>query len=397
MGFSLSSKGNACQSLSQELGSEFPLVIYGEARDNVFVMNEAASVYIHDLDPFLIQFSDTFGIRWYGLAYLAGFLAGYYLIAYMAKKKTIQLPYSKVADFITFIAIGTMVGGRLGYAAFYAPELFTEWTSDFPFWGVLKVHEGGMASHGGIIGIIATCFIYGRVNKISPFHALDLTVFGGTLGVFFGRIANFINGELYGRAASEGVAWAVKFPQEMYLWARNSWDRLKEAAPAAEALGQIPAGGGRFIEVSAETWTRWVETRAHGQVRAGIEAMIHAVQTGHAEVAMVLAPVLTARHPSQIYQALMEGLLVFVVLSLMWLKPRKPGVISASFGVLYAIMRIIGEQFRMPDAHIGYEWLGLTRGQWLSVGMVAIMVVYLVYVSTRDTEKIGGWGLAAKK
>src|SRR5690606_33488852 len=104
-----------------------------------------------------------------------------------------------------------------------------------------------------------------------------------------------------------------------------------------------------------------------------------------------LAPALTPRHPSQLYGALLEGLLVFLVLFFVWRKPRKPGVIGAIFFVVYATMRIIVEEFRMPDAHIGYQLFGLTRGQWLSVGLLGVGLLCLLFWSRRKVERLGGW------
>ena len=121
-------------------------------------MENMQQIYVHHLSPFAIQFTETFGIRWYGLAYLAGFLLCFFVTDWMAKKGLILLDRDKVSDFITFGAIGTLVGGRLGYAVFYAPELLLSWSSAFPYWGVLEVHKGGMASHGGIIGIMFAFF-----------------------------------------------------------------------------------------------------------------------------------------------------------------------------------------------------------------------------------------------
>lgn len=359
------------------------------------------STYVHNIDPFAIELNWNIlgfhidGIRWYGLAYLAGFIAGYLVIRALAKKKKTSVGALEAADFITMVAVGTMVGGRLGYCLFYAPHLFWEFGGGFPFWGVLKVHEGGMASHGGIIGIVTVCILWARKYRHDMFHLFDLVVYGGTLGVFFGRIANFINGELYGREAPQGFSWAVKFPQEMILWTRNEVGRLMDIAPAVESLGKVMTDKGAII-LNQGLWRSWVEgyhrdLYSYQMVNATLEQIITAIQGGNTILAQALAPFLTARYPSQLYQAVMEGLLVFVILFLIWLKPRKPGVVSAWFGLLYAVARIAGEQFRMPDAHIGFQALGLTRGQWLSIVMFAIFLVYLAYVIRRPAEKMGGW------
>lgn len=350
--------------------------------------------YVHNLDPFAIQITETFGIRWYGLAYLSGFILGYYAIMWMAKRGRTLLREDQVADFITYVAIGVLAGGRLGYCLFYAPDLFTTFDGHFPYWGVLKVNEGGMASHGGILGVLLVSWLYGRRNNIQFWHLQDLTVFGGSIGFFCGRLANFINGELFGRPVAESFRWAVKFPQEMYLWAQNEFHRLGGLAPVVEKLGELRTPDG-VVALNVGVWKTWLETYnmdqvARIRVHETIEAIIHAVQASNMAVTEALAPLLTARHPSQLYQAFLEGLLVFILLGILWRKPQKPGVISAWFGTLYCSARIIGEQFRLPDAHIGFQWLGLTRGQWLSIALLAVSIGCLIYFYRRSKDKLGG-------
>ena len=214
--------------------------------------------YVHNLSPFAIQFTQTFGIRWYGLAYLSGFVSGYYSLLLLAKRGGTLLKEADMADFVTYVAIGVLVGGRLGYCVFYAPELFTSFDNNFPFWGVLKVNEGGMASHGGILGVMLVCYLYGRAKKIPVLHFMDLVVLGGSVGFFFGRIANFINGELYGREAPAGLAWGVKFPQEMLLWVQKDFPKLQSVAPAVDALHEIKVGND-VIPVTGSLWKEWLQ------------------------------------------------------------------------------------------------------------------------------------------
>ncbi len=348
--------------------------------------------YVHDLSPFAIQFTENFGIRWYGLAYLAGFICGYYAILLKTRWGQTQFKEAQVADFITYVAIGVLAGGRLGYCLFYAPELFTSIDGNFPYWSVLKVNEGGMASHGGIFGVMVVCWLYARANKMSFLHCLDLTVFGGSLGFFFGRLANFVNGELFGREAPSGFAWAVKFPQEMVLWLQREFHRLRDLGPAVEQLKTLSEPNGT-VDLTASRWQLWLDNYAtdpvaRNRVSAVIDSLIHQVQAGNEAVKNALAPVLTARYPSQLFQAVLEGLLVFIILCWIWRKPQKPGVVGGWFGVLYCLARIIGEQFRMPDAHIGFQWLGLTRGQWLSVAFFTFALGYLIVAYRRDTKKM---------
>ncbi len=342
------------------------------------------TAWVHNMSPFVIQFSETFGIRWYGLAYLTGFFIAYYLTDLMAKRGTTQLTREQVADFITYAAIGTLAGGRLGYALFYAPELFTTFHAGAPWWGLLEVNKGGMASHGGMAGLIIGCILYARKHKVRATHLVDICVFGGGLGVFFGRIANFINGELYGRECAADLWLAVKFPSEIYTWGPGEIDKLRGMGNAVEVVG---AG-------SRDQWATWLNSfsiEAQRGIDVAKETIVLATQKHNHAVIEALRPILTPRYPSQLIQSLLEGLIVVLVLAWLWRKPRKPGFISASFGIMYSIARIIGEQFRLPDHDIGYQALGLTRGQWLSVGMLVGSILYFIWVSRQKTEPTGGW------
>ncbi len=343
--------------------------------------------YVHQLSPFALQFTETFGIRWYGLAYLVAFIIAYIFIDYMAKTKRILLDREQVSDFITYGAIGVLAGGRVGYALFYSPELITHFSGQFPYWGVLEVHRGGMASHGGILGVLLASWLFGRKHKIPFMHLQDLTTIAGSLGFFFGRIANFINGELYGREAPAHLSWAVKFPQEIYHWGASEVEKLMALAPAAQTLG-----------VSTSTWTEWINRYDHAsrdQINHMKEQIVNATQTHNMTLIEALAPALTPRYPSQLIQALLEGFLVFVVLVVVWRKPQKIGVLSGIFGFGYCLARIVGEQYRLPDYGIGFQWLGLTRGQWLSVAMALVALAILIYSIRRPGQKIGGWGSPA--
>lgn len=355
-------------------------------------MTVLVMAWVHNLDPFALQFTETFGIRWYGLAYLGGFIGGYYAILLKTRWGQTQFKETQVADFITYAAIGVLAGGRLGYATFYSPELWTSFDGHFPYWGVLKVNEGGMASHGGILGVMLVCWLWARWHKMSFWHCLDLTVFGSALGFFFGRLANFVNGELYGRAAGAGVKWAVKFPQEMILWLQKDFNKLRELGPTVDQLKTV-AGPEGPIEVNAGLWKTWLDNygpdpAARNRVSEVIEAIVQQVQAGNQAVTEAVGQVLTARHPSQLYQAFLEGLFVFLLLCWIWRKPQKPGVVAMWFGTLYCAARIIGEQFRMPDAHIGFQWLGLTRGQWLSIAMLMVAAMLLLWAYRRKVDKI---------
>lgn len=340
---------------------------------------------VHSLSPFLIQFSENFGIRWYGLSYLIGFMLAYLIISWLAERQNAGLNRALVGDFITSTAIGTLVGGRLGYCLFYSPDLFLKFKSDFPFWGVLAVNEGGMASHGGIIGIILASLYFARKYRLNSLYSLDLVAVGGPLGVFFGRIANFINGELVGRPAPEGFPFGVRFPQDIWTWPAMEPQKVSGLADAAEKAG-----------INRDSWLSWAsqlsDPSSRQQVYDGLTTMIHEVQSGNEGVRDALAPLLTLRHPSQLYAAFGEGLFIFLVLFFLWRRPRKPGFIAASFIILYACTRIVTEMFRTPDAHIGFQLFGLTRGQWLSIVMLAIGFVLALIWSRASSLPVGGWG-----
>ncbi len=351
--------------------------------------------YVHNLDPFAIHFTGDIGIRWYGLAYLSGFFLGYALIMYLAKRKKINILPEKVGDFVTAIAIGTMVGGRIGYALFYKPNLFLEWNWDsFPFWGLLEVHKGGMASHGGILGIMVAAWIWGKRNKVSMFELIDLTVTSATVGIIFGRVANFINGELFGRVIEGTSKFAVKFPNEMYLWMeKGATEKLSSLYTVVEKLKPITYRGSELNPSKAD-WSAWADRASsisYAKMEAFIALAINKVQAGNEEITAALGQVLSARYPSQLYQALFEGLAVLLIVIFIWRIPRKPGVVSGWWAISYCVARIIGEQYRLPDSHLGFQALGLTRGQWISVGFLIAGIVYLAYNYKKDSEKIGGW------
>jgi phosphatidylglycerol:prolipoprotein diacylglycerol transferase len=264
------------------------------------------SPWVHNLSPFLWKFPESWGnwgpggIRWYGLSYLAGFLTAYYLLLLAYKKQ--RSPYNKeqILNLMTFQILGVLLGGRIGFALLYRTE---ELLSD-PLM-IFYVWQGGMASHGGFIGVIIATFWYTRKSHQSFWPVADLIATIVPPGLFFGRLANFVNGELWGRTTE--VSWGVLFPK----------------APDF-ALG-------------------------------------------------------IARHPSQLYAAMLEGFLVFIIVQLRFWKTnlyqRKPGQIGGEFLIIYAIARILGEFFREPDASL---IMGMSRGQFYSIGLIlgGIAVVY---------------------
>ncbi len=252
--------------------------------------------WVSNIDPIAIHFFGGYGIRYYALAYLLSFVAGYIMLGRLRRAGRSPLDADATADAVYVLALGVMIGGRLGYMILYAwPELLQRPFSLFMIW------EGGMSSHGGFVGVAVALWYVSRKYQVS-FRALgDLLCPIVPLGLLLGRIANFINGELWGRVSR--VPWAVIFPQ---------------SAPAGTPITMI-------------------------------------------------AP----RHPSQIYEALLEGGLL-----LAWSQWRfwrttaiqKPGRLSGEFLILYTAVRVIGEQFREPDAGL---ILGMSRGVFYSLFLVA--------------------------
>jgi len=287
--------------------------------------------YVHHLNPFLIRFYDQFGIRWYGVAYLCGFIAAFYLLKWLARKGYGSLAEGQVADFTFYAALfGVLLGGRLGYVLFYRPEMLTDPIS------ILRVTDGGMASHGGIIGLFIFSWIYARRHKISWTGIGDNLVAVAPIGLLFGRIANFINGELWGHPTN--VPWAVQFPSELLDYPDKAQAAIDQCSALSPNLDSVNA----IIDA----------TRTNPQVRE------------------ILSHILTPRHPSQLYEALLEGVALFVCLITIRLRFRKPdGLTTGCFFLLYPIMRIIGETFRVPDAPLTGPF---TRGQFLSLFMFLV-------------------------
>jgi len=245
--------------------------------------------YTHDLSPFLIQFGNGWGIRYYGMAYVLGFLAWFYGLRWFRKLGWSQLNEQQISELLFYTVVGVLIGGRLGYCLFYDwVETVRDPISIIAFWnGGIR----GMASHGGIVGALLGFLLWARKNRVDGWAVADNAAVFAPVGIFLGRIANFINGELWGRASD--VSWAVIFPD---------------------------AGA-------------------------------------------------VARHPSQLYEAGGEGLLLGWLM--FWWRSRSPkpsGQVLAAFFVVYALIRFGIEFFREPDAGDPLAW-GLSRGQLFSVGL----------------------------
>jgi phosphatidylglycerol:prolipoprotein diacylglycerol transferase len=262
----------------------------------------------------------------------------------LAKRGLSEIKEDQVADFITLVALfGVVLGGRIGYMLLYDWDQFVQTP-----WMLFMIHKGGMASHGGIAGVALFCLWYARRHKISWTGIGDTLVCGAPLGVFCGRLANFINGELFGRVTN--VPWAMKFPTELL-----HEDFVKQ--------GGTPVSLPMQFQHSPEIIS-WFEQNGGG--RAELETILH------------------PRHPSQLYEALGEGLFLSAILLFVRMRwPRLPhGVLTGLFFLLYAVARISLESLRQPDS--GAEAiLGMTRGQFFSVFMVVIGLLFMIHGTLR--------------
>ena len=252
-------------------------------------------MFINNFDPVAIQFF-SIEIRWYSLAYIFGILIGWIL----SKKVFITnlRINEKFDDFLTYIILGIIVGGRLGYVIFYNFDYYIS-----NFFDIFKIWQGGMSFHGGLIGIILVSFWFAKKNNHNPLQYLDVVALVAPLGIFFGRLANFINSELYGTPTD--IPWAVTF--------------------------------------------------------------IHVDNL--------------SRHPSQLYEAILEGVILFIIL--MYFKNKdylkKPGLISGLFLIFYSMFRFFIEFVRVPDEQLGYLIFELSMGQIISLisFVIGIILFYL--------------------
>ncbi|WP_435096106.1 prolipoprotein diacylglyceryl transferase [Candidatus Pelagibacter bacterium nBUS_27] len=256
-------------------------------------------MFINNFDPVAFQIM-SFEIRWYSLAYILGIVIGWSLCKKVfIKDSDIN---EKFDDYIAYLIIGVILGGRLGYVIFYNFSYYLDNIFD-----IFKIWQGGMSFHGGLLGVIISSFFFAKKNNQNPFSYLDQVSLVAPIGIFFGRLANFINSELYG--ITTDIPWSVV-----------------------------------FIKVDN-----------------------------------------LSRHPSQLYEAILEGIILFLVLIYFIKKDylRKPGLISALFLIFYSLFRFFIEFFRVPDVQLGYLVLNLTMGQIISLVFVTIGTI-LFYLKNED-------------
>jgi phosphatidylglycerol---prolipoprotein diacylglyceryl transferase len=257
-------------------------------------------------DPVLLRLGPV-AIRWYALAYIVGILAGWLYARRLIRSDKYwggPAPMTLVDfdDFVLWVTLGIILGGRIGYVLFYNPSYFVAYPAE-----IVQLWKGGMSFHGGFLGCVLAVVLFARFRGL-PFLPLgDVTCAAGPIGLFLGRIANFINGELWGRPSD--VPWAMVFPNG----------------------GPLP------------------------------------------------------RHPSQLYEAALEGLLLFVVLRVLIRcgALKRPGTIIGAFALAYGMIRMFCELFREPDAQLGFLWQGLTMGMLLSVPLMLAGIAFMVVARRR--------------
>ena len=262
-------------------------------------------------DPVAIAIG-PFAIRWYALAYIGGIVLGWiYARALLKNEKLwggpapISLP--QLDDFILWVTIGIIVGGRTGYVLFYNAAFFVAHPTE-----IFELWKGGMSFHGGFLGCVFAVILFCRKNHLPILPLGDIVTAVGPIGLFLGRLANFINSELWGRPADSSVPWAMIFPND---------------------------------------------------------------------------PLHLPRHPSQLYEAALEGIVLFTILAILIRMGalKRPGLILGSFIAIYGIARILGEFFREPDQQLGFLWGGLTMGMLLSLPMIIAGAIIIVAAWRRKT------------
>jgi phosphatidylglycerol:prolipoprotein diacylglycerol transferase len=320
---------------------------------------------------------------------------GYALLSLLARRSLIAIPHHRVPDAMLWLIGGTIVGGRVGYAIVYDPALFTGFHATPPWWDLLALHKGGMASHGGMVGLALaawrisrgwfdrdTGLVQGRSTWPEVADALSLVA---PFGIVFGRIANFINGELLGaivaRPGEPAPWWAVRFPQELvsgHAPALSPQQATQLDALMLQAANAAGATVGTASSLSRYALLDWIVANAD-KLRPQLE------------------PLLSARHPSQLYQALGEGVLVALVVWTIAARRVRAGLVAGAWIVTYGIARIITEFYRLPDTQFAVQrpW-GLSRGQWLSVGMVVIGLALIFWVLRRKDQPARHLGWLAR-
>lgn len=331
-------------------------------------------------DPVLIDIPGLpIDIRWYGLMYVVAFLVAQWIFVRLARARFFPVPADAAPDLIFYCVIGVMLGGRTGFALFYNHSLL----NPIEF---VKVWTGGLSFHGGLAGVGIASWLFARRHRVSWRRTVDSAALAVTPGILFVRIANFINGELYGRVTERGVGWAMQFPTdpmaERLLGLSSAWTMRDR-----ELCIQVAYGHKRFADV--QDLLSKVDDRGEAIDWASVAPHLDWAKVSHMTDVdgHLLVPY---RHPSQLYEGLGEGLVLGLVMLALYLltrkRPWRPGAYGIAFLFGYAIVRWTLERVRQPDAYFpgdGTVFLGMTMGQTLSTAMVVGAVVMLFWPSRR--------------
>lgn len=340
------------------------------------------SHWVHDLDPILIHLPipGIGGIRWYGLAYFLGLVVGWWLLRRSAQRQLIPLAPPQIADVATYIGVGMLVGGRLGYCIGYHPEMLLRFDGSFPFWDVLKLWEGGMASHGGLAGFFAACYFLARRFGVKYLIITDCVAAVAPIGVALGRLANFINGELWGKVGE--VRWAMHFPDSVVEFEQGPVSQLDFVQRwQAYVQAERPLQDGMPMLASD-----YFPTAMHqlAFVRQGLEP-------GSPAWDSLFRLMTDPRHPSPLYAMMLEGILVFAITwpLFQWNRCRRPGLATASAMGLYGVGRFIGEFWRQPD--LGQPvFLGwMSKGQLYTIPVLIAAVAFIILSLRRPAADPG--------
>ncbi len=345
------------------------------------------ATYVHNIDPVIFSISDAIKLRWYGLAYLLAFVVGFYLLKRLGDKKLWVLPGEKASDFITLAAIfGVFLGGRIGNILVYQWDEFI----GNPLM-IFKVWEGGMASHGGILGLMIFTLVYSWKKKVSWTGLGDGLCVVAPLGVMFGRLANFINGELYGRI-DKSYAWAMKFPNALYDKTAPEYHQQAAANQiAADADPDYAAYHGKVQQLYDKVLAGGhkpgsPQYNEYAALANQESARLNEVIREHEPVRQAIGELLEPRYPSQLFQAAGEGLGLFIILWItrMCFKKLPHGILTGMFFVFYAIFRITMENFRQQETEDVIRFgMTLTMGQYLSIFMIIIGLGFIIQAIMR--------------
>jgi len=303
------------------------------------------AAWLQNLDPLIFSINGV-GPRWYGFSYVAAALCAFWLYRRLALRGYTDIPAEKVADLITWVGLfGVLLGGRIGWIIFYGR--FQQHPEGDHWWWA-RVWEGGMASHGGILGVVLSTFVLSRVWKVSWTGIGDSLCVVATVGIFLVRCANFVNGELYGHETT--MPWGVQFAAEL----RETPELvLRINDPITDRQGE------------------------NDDLRVIADRVIVEARSNPA-LAAKLKEILPIRHPSQLYEGLLEGLLLFAILWTVRTRFRVPrGMLTGLFFLLYPTARIIGEVYRIPDP--AWKKGSLSAGQYLSLYMYIVGVVFVAW------------------